>query len=281
MLKITAPAKINLTLEVLAKRSDGYHEIKSVIQAIDLCDTLSFEKGEGLNITCDDPNWEKEKSLIFKAVNLLADDLDRPLECKIHLSKRIPLLSGLAGDSSGAVAVLKGLNTFLNLGYTTERLAGLAAKLGSDTTFFLSGGSALMQGRGEIVEPLPPMPPTWVVLMLPQTERVIGKTAKMYSALRTDLFTAGEKTDALVARLKRGEDIDNDMLYNVFEYVAYDIYEGLGVLRDEFLSAGALTVHLAGSGPSLFALVDSETNALRICERLKAKGYSAFALKTL
>ncbi len=281
MLTIAAPAKINLTLEVLKKREDGYHKIRSVIQAIDLCDVLYFEAGSGIEVVCDDPRWQADKSLIPRAAALLGEQFSCPEGVKIHLAKRIPLLSGLAGDSSGAAAALKGVNVFRGLGYTEGQLADFAAKLGSDTAFFLSGGTALVEGRGEIVSPLPSLPEMWVVLLMPKVARTIGKTGKMYSALDKSLFTEGEKTDSLVKKLSLGEDIDRSDLFNVFERVAYDTYQDLARYHNDFLAAGAASVHLAGSGPTLFTLVKDKSNALEICDRLKEQGYNACAVKTL
>ncbi|MDD4923802.1 MAG: 4-(cytidine 5'-diphospho)-2-C-methyl-D-erythritol kinase [Dehalococcoidales bacterium] len=281
MLTVEAPAKINLTLEVLAKRQDGYHEISSIIQAIDLCDVLSFDEGSSIEIVCDNPDWQAEKSLIPRTVELLLESSACSKGVKISLLKRIPLLSGLAGDSSAAAATLKGLNIFWGLGYTPGQLADFAAKLGSDVSFFLSGGTALVQGRGEIVSPLPSLPEMWVVLLMPDLERTIGKTGKMYSSLEQSFFSTGEKTDNLVSKLTRNGEIDNSALFNVFEHVAYNIYDGLDKCRNDFLSAGAAGVHLAGSGPTLFTMVKNKNDALEICERLKEKGYNACAVKTL
>ena len=281
MLTVPAPAKINLTLEVLKKRDDGYHEIASVIQAIDLCDMLSFEAGSGVEIVCDDPAWQAKESLIPKAASLLREHCAAAKGVKITLSKRIPLLSGLAGDSSCAAATLKGLNSLWELSYTRGQLAEFAAGLGSDIAFFLSGGTALLQGRGEIVSPLPTLPEMWLVLLMPQVERTIGKTGKLYSSLQARFFTEGEKTEDLIKKLTCGQNIGHESLFNVFEKVAYHVYDGLDKCRADFISAGAAGVHLAGSGPTLYTLTADKSEAHRIRGRLTAMGYHAEAVKTL
>jgi 4-diphosphocytidyl-2-C-methyl-D-erythritol kinase len=281
MLTISAPAKINLTLEVLEKREDGFHEISSVIQEIDLCDTLSFEEGNEIEVVCDNPEWQAKQSLIPQVASLLQQLSACSKGVKINLSKKIPLLSGLAGDSSGAAATLKGLNILWGQAYSPGQLVNFAAKLGSDIVFFLSGGTALVQGRGEIVSPLPVLPEMWVVLLMPDTNRTIGKTGKMYSSLESSFFTAGEKTDNLVRKLAGGEAVGNESLFNVFENVAYNIYHGLNICRNDFLKAGAASVHLAGSGPTLFTMAKDKSDASGICDRLKKKGYHACAVKTL
>jgi 4-diphosphocytidyl-2-C-methyl-D-erythritol kinase len=252
-----------------------------LIQAIDLCDLLSFDAGSGIEVVCDNPEWQAGESLIPKAANLLCEHSACIKGVKINLTKRIPLLSGLAGDSSCAAATLKGLNNFWGLGYTNGQLADFAAKLGSDITFFLSGGTALMQGRGEIVSPLPSLPVMWVVLLMPKLNRTAGKTGKLYSALNACHFTRGEKTENLASKLEKCEEIDNSALFNVFEQVAYNIYDGLDKCRDDFLAAGAASVHLAGSGPTLFTMKKNKDDAFQICGRLKENSYQAEAVKTL
>ncbi len=281
MLTIQAPAKINLTLEVLEKREDGFHEISSVIQEIDLCDTLSFEESNEIEVVCDNPEWQAKQSLIPQVATMLQQLSSCSKGVKINLSKKIPLLSGLAGDSSCAAATLKGLNILWEQGYSPGQLVNFAAKLGSDIVFFLSGGTALVQGRGEIVSPLPALPEMWVVLLMPDTKRTIGKTGKMYASLESAFFTTGEKTDNLVRKLAGGGNIGNESLFNVFENVAYSIYQGLDICRNDFLNAGATSVHLAGSGPTLFTIAKNKKTAFVIYERLKKKRYHACAVKTL
>ena len=157
MITISAPAKINLTLEVLSQRADGYHEIRSVIQAISLCDRLSFEPADGLGFRSDSAEWVAEKSLVSKVAAWLKKESGTAKGTIISVKKRIPLLAGLGGDSSDAAATLRGLNQLWGLGLTLEQLIPLARQLGSDVAFFLYGGTALVEGRGEIVTPLPPL----------------------------------------------------------------------------------------------------------------------------
>jgi 4-diphosphocytidyl-2-C-methyl-D-erythritol kinase len=281
MLTVLAPAKLNLTLEVLEKRDDGYHEIRSVIQTIDLCDSLSFESGADIDVKCDSPGWLPQESLIPLAVSLLREDSGCSKGVTIRLSKKIPLLSGLAGDSSGAAATLVGLNRFWGLGCSLGELAKFAEKLGSDIPFFISGGTALVQGRGESVSPLPSLPSMWVVLLMPEVPRTIGKTGKLYASLKPGYFTDGQATDKLVMMLAKGEEINPSSLFNVFEKVAYDKFEGLYKYRDELIEAGADNVHLAGSGPTLFAMVKDKAKAGEICNKLKERSLKACSVKTL
>jgi 4-diphosphocytidyl-2-C-methyl-D-erythritol kinase len=281
MLTIPAPAKLNLTLEVLGKRSDGYHEIRSVIQTIGLCDSLHFLPGDKIEVKCDNTGWIPQQSLIPLAASLLQETSGCAKGVTISLSKKIPLLSGLAGDSSGAVAALLGLNRLWGLGYSLGDLAKLAEKLGSDIPFFFSGGTALIRGRGESVSPLPALPPMWVVLLMPEIKRTIGKTASLYALLKPKFYTRGEATEQLVTLLARGGEIDSSVLFNVFESVAYASFTGLEVYRDRFLMAGADSVHLAGSGPALFTLMKNKAEAGGIYRRLKEQDLEVYMVETI
>ncbi len=280
MLILAAPAKVNLTLEVLGKRGDGFHEIRSVIQAISLCDRISFRKAANLVFSCDQPHWRVQESLVATAASLLKATSGYTRGAVIEVSKRIPMLSGLGGDSSDAAAVLRGLDRLWELALPPGELARLAAKLGSDVTFFLSGGTALAQGRGEFVSPLPELPHSWVVLLVPAV-RLATKTTQLYASLKKNHYTQGEATDSLVGRLTRGEAVTADSLFNVFEAVAYAIFDGLGESRRQFLKAGAASVHLAGSGPTLFTMVKDEAEAEKIQRNLGKQGLECYLAETV
>jgi len=148
VLTLQAPAKLNLTLEVLAKRRDGFHEIRSVIQTINLCDSLRFQLSRNIEFNSDQSSWIPEKSLVAKAASLLQEVTGCGKGATIEVNKRIPLLSGLGGDSSDAAATLRGLNKLWGLGLSQGELLELASQLGSDVAFFLYGGTALVEGRG-------------------------------------------------------------------------------------------------------------------------------------
>ncbi|UCH42367.1 MAG: 4-(cytidine 5'-diphospho)-2-C-methyl-D-erythritol kinase, partial [Dehalococcoidales bacterium] len=166
MLTVRAPAKINLTLEVLARREDGYHQICSVIQAISLGDELYFQSAEGIEFSSSSAEWLAEKSLVSRATGLLQSATGCSRGALIEVNKRIPLVSGLGGDSSDAAAVLRGLNRLWELNLSPDKLLGRARQIGSDVAFFLYVGTALVEGRGEGVTPLPPLPHRWVVLVV-------------------------------------------------------------------------------------------------------------------
>jgi 4-diphosphocytidyl-2-C-methyl-D-erythritol kinase len=281
MLKVKAPAKINLTLEVLSKRDDGYHEIRSIIQTITLCDELCFQESEGIEFKCDLPDWLAEKSLVTKAASLLKETTGSSRGASITINKHIPLLSGLGGDSSDAMATLRGLNQFWNMGLSQDDLLKLARQLGSDVSFFLYGGTALLTGRGEMVTPLPPVPHEWVVVALPQVPRLPNKTREMYASLKVNHFTDGQITRRLMDELKAGNEFNDALLFNTFENIAFDSLSNLGVSRSHMVKMGATNVHLAGSGPALFTLIKERAEAEDLCHRLEQQRLAPHLAETM
>jgi len=284
MLTVLAPAKLNLTLEVLAERSDGFHEIRSVAQTINLCDSLRFQLSESIEFTCADPDWLPGESLVSRTVGLLQKTTGCSQGAKIEMEKRIPLISGLSGDSSDAAAVLNALNRLWELGLSLPQLVELASHLGSDVAFFLYNGTALLKGRGEVVTPLPPLPHMNVVVMLPPVPRVPGKTGRLYASLPPSHYTQGEITERLVARLTE-ENLSGEGLvgsvFNVLADVALENFAGLGGYREQFLKTGAQQVYLAGSGPALFTLIENKAQAEKIYRRLQKQGFESYLTDTL
>ena len=281
MLTVLAPAKLNLTLEVLAKRPDGFHEIRSVIQAINLCDRLRFRLSKNIEFNCADSDWVPAKSLVSKATSLLQRTTGCSKGAIIEVDKHIPLVAGLSGDSSDAAAVLRGLNKLWGLGMSLSELLDLASQLGSDVAFFLYGGTAVVRGRGELVTPLPPFPHMWVVLMLPPVPRLPGKTERLYTSLKPSHYTDGQITDRFAVLLMEGREIALSMLFNVLENVAVDSFTGLSEYWEQFKEAGAQEVRLAGSGPALFTLVKDKAQAEKIYHNLQQQGLESYLTETL
>jgi 4-diphosphocytidyl-2-C-methyl-D-erythritol kinase len=280
MLTISAPAKINLTLEVLAKRPDGFHTIRSVIQAVNLCDSLSFSPSDKIEVVSNNSDFDPEKSLISGAAALLQQELGSARGARIEVEKRIPFGAGLGGDSSDAAAALLGLNRLWAPGLKPAQLMTMAPTLGSDVVFFLYGGTALMEGRGEKVAPLPSLPRSWVVLIVPPLPPVEGKTQQLYENLNSRHYSDGRITDDMVAALTRGA-LEPSMLFNTFENVAYSFFPKLRTYREHFEKLGAENVHLAGSGPTLFSLLDDKAKAEDLYQRCKDQGLEAYLADTL
>lgn len=281
MISIKAPAKLNLTLEVLGKRPDGFHEIRSVLQTIDLCDTLQFKTSDSITYECDMPGWSAEASLVSKAVTLIGEVSGGDKGVAIKIEKCIPLMSGLGGDSSDAAAALHALNELWGLGLPQEKLLDMAAQLGSDVFFFLHGGTALVEGRGEIVKPLPVLGEMLVVLVMPDMLRVPGKTARVYSALKKAHYTDGGITKKLVEVLYSGGEFRDSLLFNTFENVLFEGYSKAVLYMEHVIKLGAPHVHISGSGPALFTLFKSKDEAEDFCTRCKDQGMKTFLAKTI
>jgi len=279
MLTVLAPAKLNLTLEVLGKRPDGYHEIRSVFQTINLCDRLRFQLSQKITFKSNTPDWTPEKSLVAKTVSLLQETTGCAKGVTIEVSNHIPLVSGLAGDSSDAAATLRGLNKLWELDLSQEKLLELATQLGSDVAFFLYGGTALVEGRGEMVTPLPPLPHRWVVLIVPDVPRLPEKTKQLYASLKTSHYTDGQITQKLVDELREGK--EPSTLFNTFENVAFARFSKLKVYREHILKIGAPSVHLAGSGPTLFTLLKDKAQAKDLYTRCQQQDMETYLVETL
>ena len=281
MFKLAAPAKINLTLEVLGKRPDGYHEIKSIVQAIDLADELDFSPAEGLEISAGLPGWDGGKSLVSKAAKLLRERCGGSGGARVRVTKRIPLMSGLGGDSSDGAAALTGFNRLWGLGLSTPELMEMSAALGSDVPFFFSGGTALIEGRGEVVTPLRAFPPGWVVLLLPPVAAGNGKTARLYGSLKKEDFSDGERTEKFAEALLVGGKIPPDLFGNAFERTASALWPEIEEYRWRFLEAGARRVDLSGAGPALFSLHQNQVEAEGIFANLKKRRLECYLARTI
>jgi 4-diphosphocytidyl-2-C-methyl-D-erythritol kinase len=281
MADIKALAKINLTLEVLGERPDGFHEVRSVIQTIDLYDSLRFRSNRKLRFSCDNPDFIMEESLVSRAAAMLQEAGGFSGGATIDIKKRIPLVAGLGGDSSDAAAVLSGLNKLWKLHLSPFELLELASKLGSDVPFFIYGGTVLVEGRGEKLKALPPLPRRWVVLLVPPFSRMPEKTGKLYASLKSSHYTDGQITEKLVKALHDRRGFKPSLLFNTFENTAFELFPKLKLYRDHFIKLGAYNVHLAGSGPALFAMLDDQFQAENLYARCEQQGLDCYLAETV
>ncbi|MFC1927867.1 4-(cytidine 5'-diphospho)-2-C-methyl-D-erythritol kinase [Chloroflexota bacterium] len=279
MLTVYAPAKVNLVLEVLGK-DNGYHRIRSVVQSIDLCDVLNLELDKEIRFECDEPRLRRD-NLVTRAVSLFKESTKCDLGARIKLRKHIPWGAGLGGGSSDAAATLLSLNELWRLEMPLSRLIRLAFELGSDVPFFIHKGTALVEGKGERVRPQPPLPSTSFVLLVPPLPKVPDKTKQMYSSLRVADFTGGEFVEAALLSLRQGQRPDPDVMFNVFENVAFDFFPGLEKYRRILEEAGAPRAYLAGSGPCLFALFSRKEEAADLFSRLKQQRLECYLAYSL
>ena len=258
MLTLKAYAKINLTLEVLGRRDDGYHEVATIMQTVDLHDTVRLAHADDIILTCDDPALESLDNLAYKAAQLLRKESGYTGGAHIAIDKAIPVSAGLGGGSSDAAATLNGLNELWRLGMTTAQLETLGAQIGSDVPFLLRGGTAIGLGRGERIRRLPPANVEWMVVLTPDVnhaEDTPSKTAALYGMLTPANYTRGFLTRKLEARIRGGGDVPAQFLFNAFDDVAFNAYPGLEECWNTFAELGTRETHLSGSGPSIYALM--------------------------
>ncbi|HEX2922971.1 MAG TPA: 4-(cytidine 5'-diphospho)-2-C-methyl-D-erythritol kinase [Chloroflexota bacterium] len=279
-LRVSAHAKINLSLEVLGRRPDGFHEVRSVMQSISLADELTLEAAVELSLTCNVVQLEGEDNLVMRAARALQGVAGGPLGARIHLEKGIPEASGLGGASSDAASALVGLSRLWGLDPGSDRLRSLGAELGSDVPFFLTGGTALVRGRGEVVVPLHDAPLMWLLLLVPPHD-LSNKTATLYRLLGPEDWSFGERTEELVRAIADGRAVDEALLGNSFEAVAEKAFAGMATYREAMLSAGVAAVHLSGAGPTLYSIFGSERSARDVAERLAGEGYRPLLAHTM
>ena len=267
MLRLLAPAKVNLTFEVLGRRADGYHEVRTILQSLSLADELTFEASDDLTLTVEPEGAAPvEENLVLAAVRLLQREASISTGAAIHLTKHIPMAGGLGGGSSDAATTLLGLRRLWGLDLDADALRELAAQLGSDVPFFISGGTALGEGRGERLTPLPGAQGEAVVAV-PDASRPRDKTAQMYGLFRQGHYTDGSATADVERCLRSGEPLDARVV-NAFDAVAGEAYPFSTAMREAFEAVG-LRPALCGAGPSMFAPADAGT-ASALAERVSA-----------
>ena len=271
MIVLEAHAKLNLTLEVIGKRDDGYHETASIMQTLDLADTVTLEPSDRLELSCSCAELESPDNLALKAARLLRKESGTSLGAAVTIEKRIPVASGLGGGSADAAATLVGLNKMWELGLSNDDLRHLAAKLGSDVPFLVEGGTAIALGRGERIRLLPPPDLPWFVLAFPKSN-VPDKTASMYRALTPDRFTRGALTHKLEARIRNGGDVPPQLLFNAFDEVARQVNPDVDRCWNDLHAAGAREIHVSGSGPTVYTVLarrEMATTVALVMEKIK------------
>jgi 4-diphosphocytidyl-2-C-methyl-D-erythritol kinase len=278
-----AYAKINLSLEVLSKRFDGYHELATVMQTIGLYDVIHVTPAPDLEFDCSISSLVDEDNLVWKAALRLFEKLPEGSKqgARIMLEKSIPIAGGLGGGSSDAAATLRALNLLWDLNLSQQELLEEAALLGSDVPFFIYGGTVLAEGRGEKLTQLAPLKPSWIVLLNPGLPMPPDKTKQLYKMLYRSDFSDGSVTRLLVNNLQNGKALVPSLLFNTFERVAYERFPDLDQFRAAMVEAGADYVRISGSGPTLFTLIEDETIGEEILKQLHAQELAAYLVKTI
>lgn len=277
-LERTSPCKVNWVLNILARRPDGFHELETLMLPVALTDELSFASvaGEGIELTCNRTDLPVDRTnLVYRAAEQFLATAGIRAGLRIHLEKRLPLAAGLGGGSANAAVTLSALNALFGVPVMAERLAEIAAGLGSDVPFFLQDGPALATGRGEVIAPLEPfsvLKGKGLVVVHPgfgvPTAWAYQTLAKYPEAVRGRRGRATEVVEALrrgdMAAACRG-------LYNSLEAPVLPKYPLLQVFQDFFREAGVLGVLMSGSGSSTFALTESAAAAQDLVLRFEAK----------
>jgi 4-diphosphocytidyl-2-C-methyl-D-erythritol kinase len=261
--RVLSPAKINLGLEILGRREDGYHEIRSVLAMVDLVDEISISTADDLCSTRLDgvPGVAVENNLILRAVSRFAAFTGVSSAYDIHVHKRIPAAAGLGGASSNAAATILALNAMHGSPIGEPDLHALASELGSDVPFFLGSPVAAVSGRGTDLAPLPALHGV-VLIAVPRID-LPGKTGTLYRLLTAQDFTDGATVETIARQVSRGERIQPDLLDNAFERPLREIAPGASTLVGHMQRAGCTRVALSGAGPALYALFDNELTAQR------------------
>jgi len=281
-LSIKAPAKINLTLDVLHKRQDGYHEVEMVMTTIDLADRieLSLLDASTIKVDCSASFVPTdERNLVFQAAKLLKERYNIQQGVSIYIEKEIPVAAGLAGGSSDAAATIKGLNELWKLGLTIDEMATIGAELGSDVPFCIYGGTALATGRGEVIHKLSTPPPFWVILAKPP----IGvSTGNVYGKLAITNQMIHPRTSKMIEAIEnRDFNMITKELGNVLETVTLKEYPQVAHIKEQMKRFGADGVLMSGSGPTVYAITQKESRVHRIYNGLKGFCKDVFVVRCL
>lgn len=268
---VDAYGKLNLTLDILCRRPDGYHDLRMVMQSVSLCDRVTIrETGNGqiaLHTSASYLPYDRG-NLAYRAAEAFfaAVDAVNP-GVALYIEKRIPVCAGMAGGSADAAAVLRGLRRLYAPQLSVEELCRIGGRVGSDVPYCVFGGTALAEGRGEVLTRLAPIPECWAVLCKPDFPI---STPELFGCVDAKKLTGHPDTRGMCESLERG-DLNGVLrrVYNVFEAVLPEKYSEVFVIKDKLLDLGALSTCMTGSGPTVFGLFDNEAGALQTADRLR------------
>lgn len=268
-----AYAKINLGLDVIRRRPDGYHEVKMIMQTVGIYDILTFRKsrGQGIFISTDKEELPCDKNnLIYKAAELLKDTYSIREGVEIVLRKNIPIAAGMAGGSTDAAAVFHGFNELFGLGMSLEDMKRLGVKIGADVPYCLMGGTALSEGIGEVLTPLPAPPEAYLAVAKPD---INVSTKFVYENLHADTLAYHPDIDGMVEALKEGSLKGiTDRMSNVLETVTIREYPVIAQIKENMLEAGAENALMSGSGPTVFGIFREKEKACGAYEAIEREG---------
>jgi len=278
-IQIKAPAKINLYLEIIGKRPNGYHNIESIFHTVDLFDILDFEESNNIQLTCNNSSLAVDQSnLIYKTVLKMQKYFNVDKAVKVHLVKNIPMGAGLGGGSSDAAATIKALNKLWNLNKSKKELELFAASIGADVPFFLTCGTAFVEGIGDIITKINIKNKYYFVLVKPN----FGvSTVWAYSQIKMPL-TNINKIDNILKVLREDclkTDVAKKFFFNRFEEVVFPRYREIEDIKKYLESFGCATL-MSGSGATIFALASSKEQSVDLVEKLKKCGWNAWSVSS-
>ena len=282
-IEIDSYSKINLTLNILAKRQDGYHDIETIMQSINLADRIFIkEEKEEIKIKCSHPLVPVDsQSLTYRSAEKILRRYRITRGVKIEIDKKIPLASGMAGGSANSASILVGINKLFALNLSNKDLREIGEELGMDVPFCIQNGTALAYHKGEKVTPLSPInPPLWIIIINPGFEI---PTKWAYNNLNLEwLKKEKNNTKGMLNALKEGElpGIAKN-LFNSFEGLIIKKYPEIGKIKDRLIEEGALGALMSGSGPTVFGIAQNKEQALKIYEKLKSEYKSIWAVRTI
>lgn len=271
-LQLKAYGKINLGLDVIRKRSDGYHDLDMIMQMVDVYDDVIIEKkaGEEIVVKADAAVLSNGKdNLAYMAAKMLFDEFGIKSGVEITIHKRIPIAGGMAGGSSDCATTLIGINEMFNLGLSKQQLMERGVKLGADVPYCVLGGTAIARGIGEALTPLPTPPQCHVIIAKPP---ISVSTAYVYGHIRPDEITKRPDIEQMTLAIKE-QDLNklSNLLYNVMEEVTVSEYPVIEKLKSIMLENGALNSIMSGSGPTVFGLFDDREKAQAAMKALDSK----------
>lgn len=270
---LKAMAKINLGLDVIRRREDGYHEVRMIMQTVNLYDELTFRKQQGgrVRLTTNLRSLPTDgHNLIVKTVELLRKEYGIKEGLSVHLKKKIPVAAGMAGGSTDAAAAFAGMNELFDLGMTIEDMQKKAVAIGADVPYCIQGGTALSEGIGEILTPLPSAPRCSVIITKPP---IHVSTRFVYENLHLDKLEKHPDIDGILDSIREGNIRGvAERLENVLETVTEKEYPVIGQIKQFLMQRGALGALMSGSGPTVFALYDRNDLAAQACEELRRAG---------
>ena len=272
-IKLKARAKINLGLDVIRKREDGYHEVRMIMQMINLYDRITLRRSTepGIRVTTNLPYLPvNEDNLVYRAAKLLMEEFKVTEGAEIELQKHIPVAAGMAGGSSDAAAVMVGVNRIFHLGLTKKQLMERGVKIGADVPFCIMRGTALAEGIGEVLTPLPAMPHCSLVIAKP---KIHVSTKFVYGNLKASELKEHPDIDGQVQALREGslEQLVAKM-GNVLETVTVPAYPVIDEIKRTMLKNDAMGAMMSGSGPTVFGIFEREERAQEVCRLLKKEG---------